>query len=459
MEIFWLLLFQLLLIGLNAVFACAEIAVLSVSETKLEKMAEDGDKRAKRLHRLTRQPARFLATIQVAITLSGFLGSAFAADNFADRLVNWIYNDLGWQAWPESVLNAIAVVLITLILSYVTLIFGELVPKRVAMRKAEGVALGLSGLVSFISRLFAPIVWLLTASTNGVLRLLGIDPNQNDEEVSEEEIRMMVDAGSRQGAIDKEENEFIQNVFEFDDLTAGEIATHRTEVVMLWMEEDMDVWRHTIHDTCHAMYPVCDGTVDNIVGILNSKAYFRMENPDDRDAVMAEAVRPAYFVPDGVKADLLFRNMKKTHNKFAVVLDEYGGVSGVVTINDLIERLVGDLPEPEEAVVEEEPMIEELPDGVWKIRGNAPLDEVEERLKVTLPESEDNDTFGGLALAALGSIPEDGQRFDVTTEQLEIRDAEVRDHQVERAYVTVIAPLPDEEDEADADADEGEKEE
>lgn len=459
MEIFWLLLFQLLLIGLNAVFACAEIAVLSVSETKLEKMAEDGDKRAKRLHRLTRQPARFLATIQVAITLSGFLGSAFAADNFADRLVNWIYNDLGWQAWPESVLNAIAVVLITLILSYVTLIFGELVPKRVAMRKAEGVALGLSGLVSFISRLFAPIVWLLTASTNGVLRLLGIDPNQNDEEVSEEEIRMMVDAGSRQGAIDKEENEFIQNVFEFDDLTAGEIATHRTEVVMLWMEEDMDVWRHTIHDTSHAMYPVCDGTVDNIVGILSSKAYFRMENPDDRDAVMAEAVRPAYFVPDGVKADLLFRNMKKTHNKFAVVLDEYGGVSGVVTINDLIERLVGDLPEPEEAVVEEEPMIEELPDGVWKIRGNAPLDEVEERLKVTLPESEDNDTFGGLALAALGSIPEDGQRFDVTTEQLEIRDAEVRDHQVERAYVTVIAPLPDEEDEADADADEGEKEE
>ena len=459
MEIFWLLLFQLLLIGLNAVFACAEIAVLSVNETKLEKMAEDGDKRAKRLHRLTRQPARFLATIQVAITLSGFLGSAFAADNFADRLVNWIYNDLGWQAWPESVLNAIAVVLITLILSYVTLIFGELVPKRVAMRKAEGVALGLSGLVSFISRLFAPIVWLLTASTNGVLRLLGIDPNQNDEEVSEEEIRMMVDAGSRQGAIDKEENEFIQNVFEFDDLTAGEIATHRTEVVMLWMEEDMDVWRHTIHDTNHAMYPVCDGTVDNIVGILSSKAYFRMENPDDRDAVMAEAVRPAYFVPDGVKADLLFRNMKKTHNKFAVVLDEYGGVSGVVTINDLIERLVGDLPEPEEAVVEEEPMIEELPDGVWKIRGNAPLDEVEERLKVTLPESEDNDTFGGLALAALGSIPEDGQRFDVTTEQLEIRDAEVRDHQVERAYVTVIAPLPDEEDEADADADEGEKEE
>lgn len=459
MEIFWLLLFQLLLIGLNAVFACAEIAVLSVNETKLEKMAEDGDKRAKRLHRLTRQPARFLATIQVAITLSGFLGSAFAADNFADRIVNWIYNDLGWQAWPESVLNAIAVVLITLILSYVTLIFGELVPKRVAMRKAEGVALGLSGLVSFISRLFAPIVWLLTASTNGVLRLLGIDPNQNDEEVSEEEIRMMVDAGSRQGAIDKEENEFIQNVFEFDDLTAGEIATHRTEVVMLWMEEDMDVWRHTIHDTSHAMYPVCDGTVDNIVGILSSKAYFRMENPDDRDAVMAEAVRPAYFVPDGVKADLLFRNMKKTHNKFAVVLDEYGGVSGVVTINDLIERLVGDLPEPEEAVVEEEPMIEEMPDGVWKIRGNAPLDEVEERLKVTLPESEDNDTFGGLALAALGSIPEDGQRFDVMTEQLEIRDAEVRDHQVERAYVTVIAPLPEEEDAEDADADEGEKEE
>lgn len=445
-----MLLLQLLLIGLNAVFACAEIAVLSFQETKLEKLAEEGNKGAVRLLRLTRQPARFLATIQVAITLAGFLGSAFAAENFSDILVNWVYDDLGFVVWGKDVLNTIAVVLITMLLSYVTLIFGELVPKRIAMRKSEAVALGLSGTLSVVSRIFAPLVFLLTASTNGVLRLLGIDPDQNEEEVSEEDIRMMVDAGNRRGAIDNEEKEFIQNVFEFDDLTAGEIATHRTEVSLLWMDEEMDVWRQTIHDNRHTMYPVCEGTVDNVIGVLNAKDYFRLEDPMDRAAVMENAVRTPYFVPDGVKADLLFRNMKKTHNKFAVVLDEYGGVVGIITVNDLIERLVGDFATADtpEEVVEEPEEIVLLEEGCWRIRGTAPLSDVAEALHVDFTE-DDNDTFGGYALAALGSIPEDGSTFSVQTDLLQIQDALVKDHQVESAIVTILVP---EEETAEDDA-------
>ena len=248
-----MILIQVVLIALNAVFASAEIAVISMNDAKLAKMAAEGDRRAVRLARLTSQPARFLATIQVAITLSGFLGSAFAADNFSDGLVEWLMG-FGLPI-PAKTLDTIAVVLITFILSYFTLIFGELVPKRVAMRKAETLALAISGLISAIAKLFAPLVWFLTASTNFVLRLLGIDPNAEEEEVSEEEIRMMVDVGTEKGTIDHEEKALIQNVFEFDDLTAAEIATHRTDTAILWMDETMDEWKDTIYNSRHKLYP------------------------------------------------------------------------------------------------------------------------------------------------------------------------------------------------------------
>ena len=252
-SILFMILLQVFLILLNAVFASAEIAVISINDAKLARMAAEGDKRAVRLARLTSQPARFLATIQVAITLSGFLGSAFAAENFSDGLVNWLVS-LGVGV-PAATLDAIAVVIITLVLSYFTLIFGELVPKRVAMRKAESLALGISGLISAIAKLFAPIVWFLTASTNAVLRLLGIDPNAEEETVSEEEIRMMVDVGSQKGTIDHEEKQFIQNVFEFDDLTAGEIATHRTDLTILWLEGGRRAWRSGLLPSTTAATP------------------------------------------------------------------------------------------------------------------------------------------------------------------------------------------------------------
>ena len=335
------LLLQVVLIALNAVFACAEIAVLSVNETRLEKLAEDGNRKAVRLRRLTSQPAKFLATIQVAITLSGFLGSAMAAENFSEYLVNWLVS-LGVTI-PRGTLDAISVVLITIVLSYITLVFGELVPKRLAMKKSEALALGMSGMISGISKIFAPLVWLLTVSVNGVLRLLGVDPNAEEEQVSEEEIRMMVDAGGEHGTIDREEQHFIQNVFEFDDLTAGEISTHRTEIAMLWMDETPEQWAETIRTSRHSMYPVCQESVDQVIGVLNTKDYFRLAD-HSRETILAQAVKPAYFVPESVKADVLFRNMRNRRIHFAVVLDEYGGLSGIITIYDLLEQGVYDVP-------------------------------------------------------------------------------------------------------------------
>ena len=441
-----ILILQIVLIGLNAVFACAEIAVLSISDTKLEKMAEEGNKKAKRLFRLTREPAKFLATIQVAITLSGFLGSAFAADNFSEPLVNWIIS-LGVKV-PRATLDAVAVVVITLVLSYFTLVFGELVPKRLAMKRSEQLALGISGLIGGISTVFKPVVWLLTVSTNGVLRLLGIDPNEVEEEVSEEEIRMMVDAGSEQGAIDEHEKEFIQNVFEFDDLTAREIATHRTEVVILWMEDSIEQWNETIHTSRHTLYPVCKDSPDHVVGILNSKDYYRLPQRTKQAAV--ELVKPAYFVPETIKADVLFRNMRHTRNSLAVVLDEYGGMVGIVTFTDLIEELVGEVVDDDAKTMETiyEPHMEQLTADTWAVIGNVELRQIEETLDVKL-ELEDVDTFTGLVFSRLDMIPQDGQQsILLDIDCLHIRVEKVEDHRIAYAQITKrsLPPTPENED-------------
>ncbi len=429
-----MILLQVVLIALNAVFACAEIAIISMNDNKLAKMAADGDKRAVRLARLTSQPARFLATIQVAITLSGFLGSAFAAENFSGVLVDWIVG-LGVSISPE-VLDSIAVVFITIVLSYFTLVFGELVPKQVAMRKAEPLALAMSGLISGISTVFAPIVGFLTISTNGILRLMRIDPNASDDEVSEEEIRMMVDVGSEKGTIDDEERTFIQNVFEFDDLSTEELTTHRIDVVMLDLEDSMDVWKETIYNTRYTLYPICQDSADNIVGVLNAKEYFRLEDKS-RESVMKSAVKQPYFVPDTVKADVLFRNMKKEHHSMAVVLDEYGGMTGIITINDLLEQLVGDLGDDDE-VKDEITLIESIEDGVWKIHGSAELDVVSKVIGVALP-SEEHDTFNGLISHALGKFPEDGSDLEVEVAGLSVKVTRVENHLVEEAIVRILS--------------------
>ena len=397
------LLFQILLIVLNAVFACAEIAVISMNPTRLEKLAEDGNKKAVKLLKLTNVPARFLATIQVAITLAGFLGSAFAADNFAAYIVDGLRGTALYNALGESVINAAAVVLTTLILSLFTLVFGELVPKQLAMRDPEKVSLGMAGFLRFVSVLFAPLVWLLTVSTNGVLRLLGIDPNEKDEEVTEEGILMMVDAGSESGAIEEDEKEIIQNVFEFNDITAGEIATHRTEMVVLWHKDSPEEWQKTISESDHTYYPVCGRSVDDITGILNAKIYFRLEDRS-RASVLKNAVAPAYFVAESMVADDLLRGMKARGEKVAIVVDEFGGTHGMVTVGDLVERIVGEL-DPDES----EDDIRQIGENTYRIFGSAELSKLEE-----LTDREfDSDaaTVGGWATEEYGSLPARGATF------------------------------------------------
>jgi len=434
----WQLLLQLILIFANAVFACAEIAVISINDSKITKLADDGDKRAAKLKKLTADPARFLATIQVGITLAGFLGSAFAADNFSDQLVAILLR-LGLKI-SESTLDTISVIVITLILSYFTLILGELVPKRIAMRNAENLALSMSGFITFIAKTFSPLVLLLTSSTNGLLRLLGIDPNDNEEIITEDEIRLMVEQSSAKGAIDAEEKQLIQNVFEFDDITARDIMTHRTEVSILWMDETPEQWKKTIDESRHTIYPICDETTDNIIGILNIKDYYRLNNKS-KENILKEAIRPAYFVPETVRADVLFRNMQSKRKHFAIVLDEYGGMSGIITMNDLLEELVGDLEDDDSLPLEPLP-IEVIDSKTWKISGWAPLKMVSQELGVRLPE-EECDTFGGLVFSLLGYIPEDGSTPELEGYGLSVKVVEIKDHQLIKALACVLQEYPE----------------
>jgi len=423
------LILQVILISVNAVFASAEIAVISMNDNRMAKMAAEGDKRAIKLSRLTLQPSQFLSIIQVGITLAGFFGSAFAADNFASKLTDFLI-ETGLNI-PASTLNTISVIVITLILSYFTLVFGELVPKRVAMKNAEKMALFMSGMLYFISKVFKPLVWLLTASTNGILRLIGIDPNSEDEEVTEEDIRMMVDVGSEKGSINVSEKEMIQNIFEFDNKTAEEVMTHRTEVNILWLDETDEEWEQKITESRHSRYPLCDGSADNVIGVLNVKDYFRLKDKS-RQNVLDKAVKPAYYVPETVRTDVMFQNMKKTRNHFAVVFDEYGGMSGVITMDDLIEQIVGSFDD--DYLTPEEPTIEKIDEDTWKIKGSAYLDDVSKQLGIPLPD-EDFDTFGGLVFGVLGIIPEDGSTMEMDEYGLKIKITEIKGRRLETAIV------------------------
>lgn len=430
MDIIGPIIFQFVMIALNAIFACAEIAVLSVNDAKIAQMKEKGDKRAARLEKLTTDSSRFLATIQVAITLAGFLGSAFAASNFAVYL-NPLFENWGLDA---SAANTVSVIIITVLLSYITLVFGELVPKRVAMKKAEKMALALSGLLRFVATLTAPIVWFLSVSTNGVLRLMGIDPKETEEAASEDDIKLMVDESTRMGIIDDDEKEIIHNLFEFDDLPVGEFATHRTDVAFLWEEDSMAEWEKIIIENRFSYYPVCGETVDEIKGVLCAKDYFALKDRNNKKLVMQNAVRAAHFVPESIKADVLFKQMKKIRNHFAVVLDEYGGFAGIVTMTDLLSQIMGDFDDdPDEDAAR--PDIEAVSEDTWVIRGSVMLYEVAEALDVELPVDE-YDTLGGYAFGLYGAIPADGTTFTLETDVLSIKGEEIDNHRLEWARVT-----------------------
>jgi putative hemolysin len=433
----WALLFQLLLILINAVFASAEIALISLNDTKLEKLSLSGNKKAKRLLGLTKEPAKFLATIQVGITLAGFLGSAFAADNFSGLLTGALI--AAGLKIPANTLNHISVIAITLILSFFTLVLGELLPKRLAMKKADALAFAMANLIIFISKAFAPVVWLLTKSTNGLLRLLGIDPHSEDSGVTEEEIRMMIDMGSARGIIGKGEKEILHNVFEFGDKTAGEVMTHRRDVVLLHLEDSDEDWEKTIIENRHSWYPVCGKNTDDITGALQARDYLCLKDRS-RPAALIGAVRPVQFVPTSVKTDVLFRRMKKSRNHFAVALDEHGSLMGIVTMNDLLEELLGDLEDDISAPLEQ-PLIINAGGEAWYISGAAPLERVARELDAGLPVDK-HDTFAGFVFSLLGHIPEDGSKDEISALGLTIKIIDMKEHRLERALVTKDVSAP-----------------
>ena len=437
-----------ILIFLNAVFASAEIAVLSMSETKLRKLVEEGDKRALKLNSLVEQPARFLATIQVAITLAGFLQSAFAADTFADPLAASLV-EAGVPV-PESVLRSAAIVLITIILSYFTLVFGELVPKRLAMKKSEQMALGMSGILYLVAKVFAPLVWLLTVSTNLVLRLMGISPEEEEDQVTEEEIRMMIDLGGQKGTIDQEEQEWIENVFRFDDISVREAMTRTADVEAFSLDATDEEIIHTIRETGLSRYPVYNEDINDIVGILNARD-FLLERGAEHPRSLKELLRNAYFVPESIHADDLFQDMQTKKVHIAVVIDEYGQTAGIITIEDLLEEIVGNIYDEFDPA--EKPEMEKLEENLWRVNGGVFIGDLAEELEMDIPEDEDYDTLGGMIFSCLHTIPADGSQFDVQVNGLDIHVEKIEDRRIEEALIRKLPPAEPEEDGDDSEQD------
>ena len=437
------LLLQVVLIGLNAFFAATEIAVVSLNTTKLKKMEEEGDKRATRLLKMVDAPSSFLSTIQIAITLSGFLGSAFAADSFSGYIVDWVYNGLGLTMIPQGVMNGFATVVTTIILSYFSLVFGELVPKRIAMQKSFQVACFTSGVVSAVATVVRPVIWLLSVSTNGVLKLLHMKVEAEEETVTEEEIRMMIDLGGQKGTIDQEEQEWIENVFRFDDISVREAMTRTADVEAFSLDATDEEIIHTIRETGLSRYPVYDEDINDIVGTLNARD-FLLERGAEHPRSLKELLRSPYFVPESIHADDLFRDMQTKKIHIAIVIDEYGQTAGIITIEDLLEEIVGNIYDEFDPA--EAPEMEKLGDNLWRVNGGVFIDELAEELDMEIPEDEDYDTVGGMIFSCLHTIPADGTQFDVQVNGLDIHVEKIEDRRIEEALIRKLPPAEPEEE-------------
>ncbi len=426
------LIVQVVLILLNAFFAASEMAVVSLNPALLSKRIEDGDKKAKRLYDMNKEPTGFLSTIQVGITLAGFLGSAFAADSFSGYLVDWVYYDLGFTALSLSLLDTLAVIVITIILSFFTLIFGELVPKQIAMHHPYEVANITSGPITFLEKVMRPIVWLLSKTTNGVLRLFRIDPDKEDDDVSEEEIRSMAALGSQKGIIDEDENEWIQNVFKFDDITIKEIMTHRTDMIAIKETDDYPKIKEVIRRYGLSRLPVYNKAEDDVVGVVYARDIFLA---DTEHFDLKKIMRKPYFVPETLKADYLFDEMRKKKNHFAIVVDEYGGIDGIVTMEDLVEAIVGDIYD--EYDISEEKEYIKIDDNTYKVNGSMALEDVYEltKIKAFKEESEEYDTIGGYVLARLDEVPEDDTTVEVEEDGVKLKVIKIKRHKLEEIII------------------------
>ncbi len=401
------LLLQLILILLNAFFAATEIAVISLNEIKLRARAEDGDKKAVKMLKMIEEPTRFLSTIQIGITLAGFLGSAFAADNFAERLTGFIMKSFDIPSSQFGAVNTASVIVITLLLSFFTLVLGELVPKRVAMKHKEKFAEAVCGSVSGLAVALRPIVWLLTVSTNGVLRLFGIDPSEKEEAVSEEDIVLMLDAGGDEGTFDSDEISYIKNVFKLDALTAENVMMPRENVVFVSVDATQEEILSVIERERYSRLPVYSETTDNIVGILHTRDYLLNYTKDG--FALSDVMLEPTFVAEGMHLDVLLGDMQKTHTHIVIVVNEYGGTAGIVTIEDIIEELVGEIWDESDEAVED---IEKIGDNTYKVLCSTEIDAFFNYFSIEIPEELDVLTVNGWLTEMLGNIPAEGQKID-----------------------------------------------
>lgn len=401
------ILLQIILITLNAFFAATEIAVISLNEKKVRALAEDGNKKAVKMLKIIEEPTQFLSTIQIGITLAGFLGSAFAADNFAEVLSAAISKAFNLSADNTKIINTVAVVLVTLILSYFTLIFGELVPKRIAMKHKEKLANSVCGIISFLAAVLKPIIWFLTISTNAVLRLVGIDPHEKEEPVSEEDIVLMLDAGADEGSLDHDDIEYIKNVFKLDKMTAEDVMTPRKSVISISYDASDKEILEIIEEESYSRIPVYEDNPDKIIGILHACDYLLKRN--EKNFNLKSILHTPVFVPETVSLDVLFKDMQTDHNHLAVVVNEYGETSGIVTMEDILEEIVGEIWDERDEEIDE---FKKIGDNTYKVLCTASLEDFREYFKLEDEEELDVSTVNGWITEITGIIPEVNYSFD-----------------------------------------------
>ncbi len=436
------ILFGLILV--NAFFAMSEIAIISLNDNKIRRMAEEGHKGAEKVLRLTEDSSKFLSTIQIGVTLAGFLTSASAAESFSDPLAAAM---AGWFSLttPAAIaaLDAVAMVVVTIVISYFSLVLGELAPKRIAMQRSEGIAFKVVGVLLFIKKVTGAFVKLLSASTNLVVRILGFDPHADEENMTEEEIRMMVDVGEEKGVIEESEKEMINNIFEFDDISACDVMTHRTDIEAVEISDSMaDVLAVAIEHG-YSRIPVYEEDLDNIKGLVYIKDLLKyVGSTIPANVSIAEVMRPAIFVPESKRCRDLFAEMSESHTQMVIVADEYGGVAGLVTMEDLLESIVGNIQDEYD---NEEEEFEQVDEKTYSIDGTTDIEEVEELLDIQLPEGE-YDTIGGFIMSIIGRIPSPDEQVQVEAEGYNFTVVEMDERRIERVKVERL-PEPEEEPE------------
>ena len=385
----------IILILVNGFFAAAEIAFISLNDAKIDMMSKDGNKKAKKIKKMIENPSKFLSTIQIGITLAGFLSSAFASEAFASEIapiLNNLIPVIGVEMW-----NNIAIILVTIVLSYFTLVFGELVPKRLGMKYSEKIAFAKIGFIKVLSVITGPFVKFLTFSTNIVSKLFGVSESE-EETVTEEEIRMMVDAGEEKGTIEKNESEMINNVFEFNDKVVSEIMVPRNDVYAIDMELSIGSVLEIIAEDKNFRYsriPVYNETIDEIKGIVYLKDILLADK--NKNIKIKNLIKEAYYVPETQPVNKLFEGLRKNRKQIAVVVDEYGGTAGIVTMEDILEEIVGEIYDEYDLV---EVSYEKIDENTYILNGGMSISDVEKVLDIEIPEG-DYDTISGYLIDKL----------------------------------------------------------